>query len=39
MAVSSARNAAVLEEPFYLGYDIAGYELGLLPNGDAATEH
>lgn len=22
------------DEPFYVGYDIAGYELGLLPNAD-----
>jgi catechol 2,3-dioxygenase-like lactoylglutathione lyase family enzyme len=24
------------EEPFYVGYDVAGYELGLLPHGDPA---
>ena len=24
------------DEPFYVGYDIGGYELGLLPNDDAA---
>lgn len=22
------------DEPFYVGYEVAGYELGLLPNGD-----
>lgn len=25
------------DEPFYVGYDVAGYELGLLPDGDPAT--
>lgn len=24
------------DEPFYVGYDVAGYELGLLPSGDPA---
>jgi catechol 2,3-dioxygenase-like lactoylglutathione lyase family enzyme len=24
------------DEPFYVGYDVGGYELGLLPNGDPA---
>ncbi|MHB1173353.1 MAG: VOC family protein [Lacisediminihabitans sp.] len=25
------------DEPFYVGYNIAGYELGLLPDGDPAV--
>ena len=24
------------DEPFYVGYEVAGYELGLLPDGDPA---
>ena len=24
------------DEPFYVGYNVAGYELGLLPDGDPA---
>jgi predicted enzyme related to lactoylglutathione lyase len=24
------------EEPFYVGFEVAGYELGLLPDGDPA---
>ncbi len=24
------------DEPFYVGFDVAGYELGLLPDGDPA---
>ena len=24
------------DEPFYVGYEVGGYELGLLPNGDPA---
>jgi catechol 2,3-dioxygenase-like lactoylglutathione lyase family enzyme len=24
------------DEPFYVGYEVAGYELGLLPTGDPA---
>lgn len=25
------------DEPFYVGFDVGGYELGLLPNSDGAT--
>ena len=25
------------DEPFYVGYEVGGYELGLLPNGDPAN--
>jgi catechol 2,3-dioxygenase-like lactoylglutathione lyase family enzyme len=25
-----------IDEPFYVGYEVAGYELGLLPNGNPA---
>ena len=25
------------DEPFYVGFDVAGYELGLLPDGDATA--
>ena len=24
------------DEPFYVGFDVGGYELGLLPDGDPA---
>lgn len=26
--------APYFDEPFYVGYEVAGYELGLLPDGD-----
>lgn len=26
-------------EPFYVGFDIGGYELGLLPDGDGVTTY
>jgi len=30
------RRRALLREPFYVGFDVAGYELGLLPDADPA---
>ena len=29
-------NGPYFDEPFYVGYDVAGYELGLLPTADPA---
>lgn len=43
LAASKAWFSAVLgvapyfDEPFYVGFDVAGYELALDPNGDPAT--
>lgn len=37
MVERAARHRAVFRQPFYVGYNVGGYELALDPDGDPAS--
>lgn len=37
MVVGPAREGAYFDQPFYVGFDVGGFELGLVPDGTPGT--